>query len=159
MSSQTTSPVALSTRPPTAPTNRPEEGLLITADGALARAFLSALRGGAERAIAFDVRSSLADAEELEGDRHRWVAIDLSGAVPPVDAVGLARRFWPQARIAALSSWWSEHDAAARELADVVIHKPLRSHEIVAFLSDKPAAAPSPALPVAANTSQLRDAG
>jgi hypothetical protein len=159
MSLETTSPVALSNLPPAVPTARPEEGLLITADGALARAFLSELRGRADAAIAFDVRSSLADAQELEGNRHRWVAVDLSGAVPPVDAVGLARRFWPQARIAVLSSWWSEHDAAARELADVVIHKPLRSHEILAFLSDKPAAAPNPAFPATANTSQLRDAG
>lgn len=158
MSREVTSPVALSSRPPTTPTGHPDEGLLITADGALARAFLSELRGDGNRAIAFDVRSSLADAQELEGDRHRWVAVDLSDAVPPVDAVGLARRFWPQARIAVLSSWWSEHDAAARELADVVIHKPLRSHEILAFLSDKPSAAPNPALPAAANTSQLRNA-
>ncbi|MEX1254213.1 MAG: hypothetical protein WEE64_07720 [Dehalococcoidia bacterium] len=157
MSREIASPVALANRPPAATAACPQEGLLITADGALARAFLSGLGSGAERTIAFDVRSSLADAKELAGDRRRWVAIDLSGAVPPVEAVGIARLLWPQARIAVLSSWWSDQDAAARELADTVIHKPLRSHEILAFLSDRPVAVPNAAPPAAA-TPPLRNA-
>ena len=113
----------------------PARGLLITTDRSLTRAFLRDLRAS-DGAVAFDVRASLADARAVAGGRHRWVAVDLDGAVPPDTAVRLARRLWPGARIAVLSCWWSEQDVAACALADVVIHKPLRSPEIRAFLRE-----------------------
>jgi hypothetical protein len=36
--------------------------------------------------------------------------------------------------VAVLSYWWSERDSIARDLADIVIHKPLRSPEVLALL-------------------------
>jgi hypothetical protein len=123
----------------------PPRGLLITADAALTRGFLRDLRSS-DSAVAFDVRASLADARGVAGGRHRWVAVDLDGAVPPDAAVHLARRLWPAARIGVLSCWWSEQDVAARTLADVVIHKPLRAAEIRAFLQADAATALSSAL-------------
>jgi hypothetical protein len=116
---------------------------LVTADPALARVFLRDLRS-CDGAAVFDVRPSLADARSVAGGRHRWVAVDLDGAMPPDAAVRLARRLWPGARIAVLSCWWSEQDAAARALADVVVHKPLRSPEIRAFLRQGALPAPPP---------------
>lgn len=158
MSGHATGPVAVTHRPLTSPPITPDEGLLITSDSALARAFLQELRRCTDCAAAFDVRATLADATELAGERHRWVAVDLGGAIAPADAVGLARRLWPGARIGVLSGWWSEHDAAARELADVVIHKPIRTPEIAAFLRGQPAAAPNLPLQQIAPT-HLRNAG
>ncbi len=134
------------------------KGLLITADPMLARAFLRELQRCSDCPAAFDVRSSLTEAAELAGERHRLVAVDLAG-VPPTDTVGLARRFWPSARIAVLSCWWSDQDGAARELADAVIHKPLRSSELLAFLRNEPVPRQTVALPAASARSSLRSVG
>jgi hypothetical protein len=159
MSVQTTGPVALTHRSLTVPAVTPDEGLLITADGALARAFLQELRRCADCSAAFDVRATLSDASELASERHRWVAIDLGGPVAPAEAVGLARRLWPVARIGVLSGWWSEHDAVARSLADVVIHKPIRAPELAVFLRADPAATPGLPTQQIAPPVQLRNAG
>jgi hypothetical protein len=156
MSTEVNVPVAFPRPLGPLPGDARDEGLLITADQGLARTFLGTLRstGGP----AFDVRSSMADAQPLGGGRHRWVVVDLDGALPPADTVGLARRIWPTARIAIISAPWSEQEVAVRGLADMVIHKPLRSHELRAFLQSRPLAAPGPAA-VPPAPAHLRDAG
>jgi hypothetical protein len=107
------------------------KGLLITTDGALARAFQRELKQCADCPSSFDVQSSFEDAR---GTHYACVTIDLDGAIVPAEAVRIARSAWPNARVAVLSYWWSERDADARGLADLVIHKPLRQPELRAFL-------------------------
>ena len=130
------------------PRDEAGRGLLITADSALARTFRRELRRCAECSLTFDVRSNFEEALRESGGPYRWVGVDLDGAIAPSEAVRLARFSWPAAPVAVLSCWWSERDTIARELADVVIHKPVRSTELLALLS---AAAPQAdeALPAA----------
>jgi hypothetical protein len=109
-------------------------GLLITPDAGLARAFQRELERCADCPAAFDVQPSLRDAERAAPGPFSCVTIDLDGALPPADAVRRARARWPGARVAVLSYWWSERDTDARGLADLVIHKPVREPELLAFL-------------------------
>ena len=118
----------------------PPGGLLITADPALARAFRRELRRCGECALPIEVRSNFEKALQDAGGPYRWVSLDLDAAVAPREAVRLARRRWPAARVALLSCWWSERDRIARDLADLVIHKPLRSAELRALLRPSAAA-------------------
>lgn len=112
----------------------PLHGLLITADRALARSFRRELGRCAESALPFDVRANFEQALIEAGDAYHWVGVDLDGAIAPSEAVRLARRSWPAACVVVLSGWWSERDVFARDLADLVIHKPLRAPELLAFL-------------------------
>lgn len=121
----------------------PSRGLLVSADPALVRAFRRELRDCPDCSVSFDVQASIEDVRDAGGDPYRWVTIDLDAAIAPSDAVRLARRSWPEARIAVLSCWWSERDAVARDLADVVIHKPLRSTELLALLRSPTIARPA----------------
>ena len=109
-------------------------GLVVTGDRALMRSFQRVLRRCADCRVSIEIRRGLDETEPAAYDSYDWVAIDLDGAIAPSEGVRLARRGWPRARVAVLSYWWSERDAIARDLADVVIHKPLRSPEVVALL-------------------------
>jgi len=109
-------------------------GLLVTGDRTLVRAFQRELQRCADCSVAVDVQPSLDEAMRLGRDGFHWVAVDLDGTIAPSEGVRLARRSWPAARVAVLSWWWSERDAIARDLADVVIHKPLRSPEVLGLL-------------------------
>ncbi len=80
------------------------------------------------------IRRSLDEADSAPEGAYDWVAVDLDGVIAPSEGVRLARQAWPEARVAVLSYWWSERDVVARDLADVVIHKPLRSPEVLALL-------------------------
>ncbi|MEX0786808.1 MAG: hypothetical protein WD939_09240 [Dehalococcoidia bacterium] len=113
---------------------QPLRGLLITADPALARAFRRELLECAECAIGFDVQSSFDEAQRGGRATYDCVTVDMDGSIAPPEAVRLAHAYWPEARVALLACWWSERDSAARHQADVVIHKPLRSAELRAFL-------------------------
>lgn len=129
----------------------PLRGLLITADPALARAFRRELRDCADCTIGFDVQSSFDEAQRCGSATYDCVTVDMDGCIAPPEAVRLAHAYWPDARVALLASWWSERDAVARDRADVVIHKPLRSAELRAFLrspTGAPTGAPSVAAPV-----------
>jgi hypothetical protein len=106
--------------------------LLITGDPVLARAFQRELRQCTDCPISFDVQPSFEEAQRA--GPYQCVTVDLDGAIAPAEAVRLARRYWPDARVAVLSYWWSERDSDARGLADLVIHKPLRQPELRAFL-------------------------
>lgn len=112
---------------------RAERGLLLTESPALARAFRRELRDCETCTAAFDVQPKIADAL-LPGVGYRWVAIDLDATIGPSEAIRQARTAWPDARLAVLSCWWSERDALARDMADAVLHKPVRSAELLAFL-------------------------
>jgi hypothetical protein len=115
-------------------------GLLITSDAALARVFRRELTLCGDCPSSFDVQPAFEHARRFAG--YSCVAIDLDGAIQPAEAVRLARRAWPGARVAVLSYWWSERDAGARDLADLVIHKPLRQPELRAFLRQPAAVGP-----------------
>lgn len=108
-------------------------GLVVTSDRALMRAFQRELRRCADCSVSIEIRRTLQEAEPVSRESYDWVAIDLDGAMAPSEGVRLARRGWPGARVAVLSYWWSERDAIAREVADVIIHKPLRSPEVLAL--------------------------
>jgi hypothetical protein len=108
-------------------------GLLVTADGTLARAFQQELRGS-DPAFNVHVREDWWAALQETERPYRWVAVDIGCGVIPADALRLGRLSWPQARIAAIRPWWSDGLDGARSLADVVIHKPLRTSEVTAFL-------------------------
>ena len=112
----------------------PLHGLLITADRALARTFRRELGRCVESTLPFDVRANFEQALTETADAYHWVGVDLDGAIAPSEAVRLARCSWPTARVVVLSGWWSERDVFARDLADLVIHKPLRMPEMLAFL-------------------------
>lgn len=118
-------------------------GLLVTADPALVRAFRRELRRCADCSTSFDVQPNFDTARRAAGGPYPWVAVDLDGDIAPSKAVRLAHRSWPAARVAVLSCWWSERDTVAGDRADVVIHKPLRSPELRAFLRS-PTGAPRP---------------
>ena len=109
-------------------------GLLITADPDLARAFQRALQGCDNCSITYELQSNLDEARRSGSARYQNVTIDLDGSVMPDQSVRLVREAWPDARIAVLCHWWSERESLAREQADVVIHKPLRTAELQAFL-------------------------
>jgi hypothetical protein len=143
-------------RPTTAPgpivpfptaTPAPGRGLLVTKDQPLIRAFRRELRECLGDDACFDVEPGIEEARDARVDGYGWVTIDLDGAVGPADAVRLARQVWPGARLAVLSYWWSERDTIARGLADLVIHKPLRSHELRALFRPPPPAGDAPATP------------
>lgn len=125
-------PTAHRTTPPNSIGPASDRGVLITTDAALARVFRRELEQCADCSVVFEVQSSFDDARKA-GD-YACVTIDLDGAISPAEAVRLARASWPNARVAVLSYWWSERDSAARGLADLVIHKPLRQPELRAFL-------------------------
>jgi hypothetical protein len=108
-------------------------GLLLTESPALARAFRRELKNCDSCSTAFDVHSAL-DEAIVSGARYRWIAIDLDATLAPSEAMRQARATWPDARLAALSCWWSERDVIARETADTVLHKPIRSTELLTFL-------------------------
>ena len=110
------------------------KGLLITGDPSLARSFRRELANCAECSISFDLQANFDEAIRAGGGPYQLVTIDLDGAVAPQEAVKLARSAWPLARVAVLSFWWSEQSEIARDEAEVVIHKPLRSAELRAFL-------------------------
>ena len=114
-------------------TLQPLRGLLITADPALARAFRRELRQCADCRISFDVQHDFAEAQRGGGARYDCITVDLDGSIAPSEAVRIARLGWPDARVALLACWWSDRDRLANQ-ADVVIHKPLRSSELRAFL-------------------------
>jgi hypothetical protein len=117
-------------------------GLLLTESPALARAFRRELRNCAGCSTEFDVHTALDDASSNDAP-YRWIAIDLDATLGPSEAMRLVRERWPEARIAAMSCWWSERDVVARQTADVVLHKPVRSGELLSFLqSTAPPAAP-----------------
>ncbi len=109
-------------------------GLVVTGDRALMRSFQRMLRRCADCRVSIEIRRVLDETEPAAYDSYDWVAIDLDGAIAPSEGVRLARRGWPRARVAVLSYWWSERDSIARDLADIVIHKPLRSPEVLALL-------------------------
>jgi hypothetical protein len=111
---------------------RKERGLLLTESPALARAFRRELRACSTCTEAFDVLPTLEEA--LDGGGYCWIAIDLDATIGPSEAMRQARAAWPDARLAVLSCWWSERDALARQSADAVLHKPVRSAELLAFL-------------------------
>ncbi len=117
------------------------KGLLITGDPSLARSFRRELLNCADCSISFDLQANFDEAIRAGGGPYQCVTVDLDGAIVPEEAVKLARSAWPLARIAVLSFWWSEQSEVARDQADVVIHKPLRSAELRAFLRS-PAGAP-----------------
>ncbi len=129
---------------PDEPTTTQARGLLITADPALARAFRDALQACDGCAITFELQGNLDEARRAGGGHYQNVTIDLDGSFVADQAVRLARDAWPDARIAVLSHWWSEREGLDREQADVVIHKPLRSAELRAFLRS-PTGAPAAA--------------
>lgn len=130
------------------------QGLLITANTALVRAFRRGLRSCGDCSISFDVQSSLQEAQRAASGRpYDCVTVDLDGGIAPSEAVRLARRSWPRARIAVLSGWWCERDAVAWRQADVVIHKPLRAPELRAFLRSPTGAPRDEALHTAAKES------
>jgi hypothetical protein len=131
---------------PTA-TPAPSRGLLVTRDLPLVRAFRRELRDCLGDDACFDVEPAIEEAEAAGVEGYGWVTIDLDGAIGPADAVRLARQVWPDARLAVLSYWWSERDTIARGLADLVIHKPLRSHELRALLRPVPPAGDAPGRP------------
>lgn len=113
---------------------RPQtKGLLVTSDPSLARAFRRELANCPECAIEFDLQANFDEAMR-SGGHYQCVTVDLDGAIPPEQAVKIARNAWPLARIAVLSFWWSEQAELVRDQADVVIHKPLRAAELRAFL-------------------------
>ena len=116
-------------------------GLLLTANRTLVRSFRRELRRCANFSVSVTVRSAFDEAHQLGNGSYDWVAVDLDGAIAPSEAVRIARRSWPAARIAVLSCWWSERDAIARDLADVIVHKPLRPTELLELLR---VAAPEP---------------
>ncbi len=121
------------------------KGLLLTESPALARAFRRELHACDGCVDAFEVRESMLAALE-DVAPYRWVAVDLDAAVAPSDSLRLARATWPDARIAVLSCWWSERDALARNMADAVLHKPVRSAELLGFLGEargRPAQTPA----------------
>ena len=132
MAYETTVPITTGDAAPRADGNAPVRGLLITSDPVLARAFQRELRQCADCPISFDVQPSFEEAQRA--GPYQCVTVDLDGAIAPAEAVRLARRYWPDARVAVLSYWWSERDSDARGLADLVIHKPLRQPELRAFL-------------------------
>lgn len=109
-------------------------GLVVTGDRALMRSFQRVLRRCADCTVSIEVRRCLEETEAAASGWYDWVAIDLDSSIAPSEGVRLARRGWPDARVAVLSYWWSERDAIARDLADIVIHKPLRSPEVLALL-------------------------
>ncbi len=110
------------------------KGLLITGDPSLARSFRRELANCEDCSISFDLQANFDEAIRAGGGPYQVVTVDLDGAVAPQEAVKLARSAWPVARIAVLSFWWSEQSDIAREQAEIVIHKPLRSAELRAFL-------------------------
>lgn len=112
----------------------PPQRLLLIADDGLARAFQTELRRCSQCAVSLEIYASFEEAQQAGDGAYHWVVIDLNGAIAPTEAVGLARCTWPAARVAVLSLCWSERDALAQDLADTVIHKPLRSAELLAFL-------------------------
>ena len=120
-------------------------GLLITTDPAMARAFRNALQACDGCTITFDLQGNLDEARRAGGGSYQNVTIDLDGSFVADQAVRLARDTWPEARIAVVSHWWSEREGLDREQADVVIHKPLRTAELQAFLRS-PAGAPMAAV-------------
>ena len=124
---------------PTA-TPAPAHGLLVTKDQPLIRVFRRELRGCVGDDVCFDVEPTIEQAQAAGREGYGWVTVDLDGAIAPADAVRLARRVWPDSRLAVLSYWWSERDTVARGLADLVIHKPLRSHELRALFRPPPPA-------------------
>ncbi len=124
------------------------KGLLITGDPSLARSFRRELLNCADCSISFDLQANFDEAIRAGGGPYQCVTVDLDGAVVPEEAVKLARSAWPLARVAVLSFWWSEQSEAARDQADVVIHKPLRSAELRAFLRSPTGA------PIAARSSE-----
>ena len=109
-------------------------GLLITGEARLAGAFKRELQGCATCSLELETYVTQAEAARASSGLYDWVAVDLDGALAPSEAVRLAREAWGSARVAVLSCWWSERDTVARDLADVVIHKPVRSPELLAFL-------------------------
>lgn len=111
-----------------------QAGLLVTADGTLARAFRQELQD-LTPAFDVDVREDWCGALQEAERPYSWVAIDVGCGVIPADALRLARLSWPGARVAAVTSWWCDELDAVRPLADVVIHKPLRSAEVADFLA------------------------
>lgn len=119
---------------PDDPAKRRPRGLLITGDPDLARAFQCALKRCDGSSIAFELQTNLDEARRSGGARYQSVTIDLDGSIVPDQAVRIAREAWPEARIAVLCHWWSERETTTREQADVVIHKPLRTAELQAFL-------------------------
>jgi hypothetical protein len=110
------------------------KGLLITSDPSLARSFRRELDNCADCSISFDLQANFDEAIRAGGGPYQLVTVDLDGVVSPQEAVKLARSAWPIARVAVLSFWWSEQSDIARDRAEVVIHKPLRSAELRAFL-------------------------
>jgi hypothetical protein len=108
-------------------------GLLLTESPALARAFRRELKNCDSCSTVFDVHGAL-DEAVVAGASYRWIAIDLDATLAPSEAMRQARATWPDARLAALSCWWSERDVIARETADTVLHKPVRSAELLSFL-------------------------
>ena len=119
-----------------------DRGLLVTADQALVRAFRRELRVCLGPLATFDVQPAIDDARPASGEDYQWVIVDLDGVRAPADAVRLARTAWPGVRLAVLSHFWSERDSIARELADLVIHKPPRAQELRALIRP-PAPAPA----------------
>ncbi len=121
----------------------PPRGLLVTTDPALVRAFRRELRDCADCSVPLDVQPTIEAASSAGSASYQWVTVDLDGAAAPSEAVRLARRSWPDAHVAVLSCWWSERDTVARDLADLVIHKPLRSTELRALLRSPDTAGPA----------------
>ena len=115
------------------PTAPPTQNLLLVADTTLVRAFRRELRSCIDCSVTLEVHESFEDAQQA-GKSYHWVVVDLDGGSAPSEAVRRARKAWPNARLAVLSLCWSERDSIARDLADTVIHKPLRSVELHAFL-------------------------
>ncbi len=109
-------------------------GLLITTDHTLARVFRREVSRCVECSLSLVTRETHEDAVGSTSGVFDWIAVDLDGAIAPSEAVRLAREAWNDTSVAVLSMWWSERDTVARELADVVIHKPLRTPELLAFL-------------------------
>lgn len=119
-----------------------DRGLLVTDDQALVRSFRRALRDCVGAEVSFDLQNSIEEPPAAAaGAAYQWVTIDLQDAMAPAEAVRLARSIWPDARLAVLSYWWSERDTLARQLADLVIHKPPRAQELRALIRPP---APSP---------------
>jgi hypothetical protein len=125
----------------------PSRGLLITNDQPLVRAFRRELRNCLGEDACVDVEPSIEEAQAAGLEGYGWVTLDLEHAVPPADAVRLARQAWPETRLAVLSYWWSERDLLARRLADLVIHKPLRAHELRGLFRPVPPAGDAPERP------------
>jgi DNA-binding response OmpR family regulator len=108
--------------------------LLITNDPILVRSFRRELRRCADCDATFDVDADVEAAAAARAKGYHWVALDMDGPVAPSEAVRVARTSWPGAQVVALSCWWSERDVVARELADLVVHKPLRPQEVQALV-------------------------